>query len=290
MNTPLHIAIQNGNVEIIKMLLAEGCDFNARNANGLTPIDLATQINNEEIVRLLLEHGAGHAAPPITAGFVGDALALYVPQRKSRIKFWTALLLVVSGIFMCIDVIHSVITIIAWSDNPHGAREVLKVIDAIAVLFFFLPGTIAFYFCYCFYLYRLWEEVPREIAQTTPGLAAGLSLIPFFSYYWMFVALGGLYQDMNRAMEYYGHSKRFNTTLIFVACIIWLMSDLFAFVFVIITTIVSSCSHPHAAAPVEIFSAISFSMIGVLYTIFSCVIYWIIRSDVLKFVDIKSGV
>ena len=60
MHTPLHTAIQNGNIDIIKMLLADGCDLSERNAQGQTPLDLATVINNEEIVRLLLEHGAGH--------------------------------------------------------------------------------------------------------------------------------------------------------------------------------------------------------------------------------------
>ncbi len=53
-NTPLHIAVQNGNAEIVKILLASDCDVNARNADGLTPLDLATMANNTEIVALLI--------------------------------------------------------------------------------------------------------------------------------------------------------------------------------------------------------------------------------------------
>jgi hypothetical protein len=87
MNTPLHIAIQNGNIEIIKSLLADGCDVHARNNEGLTPLDLATTLNSEEIVHLLLEHGAGHL-PPQPA--YSTASVLFTPeQRKKRITFWT---------------------------------------------------------------------------------------------------------------------------------------------------------------------------------------------------------
>jgi len=39
MNTPLHIAIQNGNIEIIKALLANGCYINARNDTFFSSIE-----------------------------------------------------------------------------------------------------------------------------------------------------------------------------------------------------------------------------------------------------------
>jgi len=55
-NTPLHLAVQNGNIEIVKTLLARGYNLNARNVDGLTPLDLAIATNNTAIAQLLLEH------------------------------------------------------------------------------------------------------------------------------------------------------------------------------------------------------------------------------------------
>ena len=55
-NTSLHLAVQNGNIDIVKMLLDAGNDLNAVNAEGQTPLDLAITTNNAEIVRLLVEH------------------------------------------------------------------------------------------------------------------------------------------------------------------------------------------------------------------------------------------
>ncbi|MDR0328492.1 MAG: ankyrin repeat domain-containing protein [Planctomycetaceae bacterium] len=82
MNTPLHIAIQNGNMDIINILLSDGCDLSARNADGQTPLDLATAMNNEQIVRLLLEHGAGRAVPPPnTSPSQPAGVMLDAPQR-----------------------------------------------------------------------------------------------------------------------------------------------------------------------------------------------------------------
>jgi ankyrin repeat protein len=83
MNTPLHIAIQNGNIEIIKSLLADGCNVHARNNEGLTPLDLATTLNSEEIVHLLLEHGAGH--PPQQPAY-STASVLFAPEQRKKVS------------------------------------------------------------------------------------------------------------------------------------------------------------------------------------------------------------
>jgi hypothetical protein len=159
------------------------------------------------------------------------------------------------------------------------------VIDIIE-LFFLLPCAVAYLLCYFFYLRRLWEEVPRQFARTTPGTAAGLSLIPVFGWYWMFVALPGLYQDMNKAMESYGHAKRFNTTLIIAACILWLVSDLVAILMALVTAVVS---YGHDA-DVVIFLTFLSLVFGIIWTIFTMIMYWIIRNKVQEFIDIKASV
>jgi hypothetical protein len=55
-NPPLHLAVQNGNIAIVKMLLDAGHDLNAVNADGQTPLDWAITINNTEIIQLLQTH------------------------------------------------------------------------------------------------------------------------------------------------------------------------------------------------------------------------------------------
>jgi hypothetical protein len=90
-------------------------------------------------------------------------------------------------------------------------------------LILWLPLWIAYLCCYFFFVLRLWEEIPREFARTTPQKAAWLLLIPFYAYYWMFVALLGLYKDINKVTESYGQGARFDTALIVAACTAWLV-------------------------------------------------------------------
>jgi hypothetical protein len=47
-------------------------------------------------------------------------------------------------------------------------------------------------------LYRYWELIQDGNPQTTPAQAVGFSFIPFFNFYWNFIAIRGLAQDMNR--------------------------------------------------------------------------------------------
>jgi hypothetical protein len=55
-NTPLFLAVQNGNIDIVKMLLEAGHNPNEVNAEGLSPLGLAVTTDNLEIVQLLTAH------------------------------------------------------------------------------------------------------------------------------------------------------------------------------------------------------------------------------------------
>jgi hypothetical protein len=57
-----------------------------------------------------------------------------------------------------------------------------------------LGGAIA----YMVFLYKIWTIFPLGTARTTPGKAVGFLFIPFFNFYWQFVALYGWAQDYNR--------------------------------------------------------------------------------------------
>ena len=57
-STPLHVALRNGNVAIIRYLIEAGSDVNARDAYGTTLAHLwQSYINNkEEVLKLMIDH------------------------------------------------------------------------------------------------------------------------------------------------------------------------------------------------------------------------------------------
>ncbi|XP_020297132.1 ankyrin-3-like [Pseudomyrmex gracilis] len=57
-NTPLHLAVINGDIEIIKMLLDRHADVNATSWYGTTPFHYAIEEKEMEIAELLFNHGA----------------------------------------------------------------------------------------------------------------------------------------------------------------------------------------------------------------------------------------
>lgn len=56
--TPLHIAVEKGNIPIIKQLIQKGAEVNAKDNDGRTPLDFLAMRPNEEIEELLRQYGA----------------------------------------------------------------------------------------------------------------------------------------------------------------------------------------------------------------------------------------
>ncbi|EXK76781.1 hypothetical protein FOQG_18486 [Fusarium oxysporum f. sp. raphani 54005] len=54
--------VENGNIEVVKMLLEKGADARAANMDGLTPLLLTSQNGHLEMVKILLEKGADATA------------------------------------------------------------------------------------------------------------------------------------------------------------------------------------------------------------------------------------
>jgi hypothetical protein len=57
-NTPLHVAVENGNVEIAEFLLAHGAKIGSKNADKRTPLMMLDEDANVKLVNLLLLYGA----------------------------------------------------------------------------------------------------------------------------------------------------------------------------------------------------------------------------------------
>ena len=56
-NTLLHIAISQGQLDAIKLLIEKGADVNAKNKNGSTPLRLAEIEGFSEIAEYIRQHG-----------------------------------------------------------------------------------------------------------------------------------------------------------------------------------------------------------------------------------------
>ncbi len=50
----MHAAVSRGHIEVVKILLANGADINAKDKNGITALNLASENGYKEIVYLLL--------------------------------------------------------------------------------------------------------------------------------------------------------------------------------------------------------------------------------------------
>lgn len=56
--TPLHLAARANQTDIVRVLLRNGAQVNAKARENQTPLHIASRLGNSDIVTLLLQHGA----------------------------------------------------------------------------------------------------------------------------------------------------------------------------------------------------------------------------------------
>ena len=56
--TPLHLAVEGGDLALAKLCLDKGANVNAHKVNMTTPLHLAATVGDLEIVKMLIEHDA----------------------------------------------------------------------------------------------------------------------------------------------------------------------------------------------------------------------------------------
>merc|ERR1719428_1142671 len=57
-NRPIHIAAQNGHLEIVKWLISKKCDVSAQNGTGATALHMSVGYDFYYVTKALLEAGA----------------------------------------------------------------------------------------------------------------------------------------------------------------------------------------------------------------------------------------
>ena len=79
-----------------------------------------------------------------------------------------------------------------------------------------IAGLVSLYMLH----YQLWKLIPVDIARSTPGKAVGFCFIPFYNFYWYFIAWKGLGEDMTKTLQRHGIQHQINEALGLTVCIL----------------------------------------------------------------------
>lgn len=127
-----------------------------------------------------------------------DSAALpKIPASLSGVSFSQILVGSIGGIILFAV---AVILAIAFEDSSLAAFALPMMLVAFGLLIW---AVIRLFQC----LYRSWAIIPADMRRTTPGKAVGFSFIPFFNYYWLFVAYFGWAQDYNAYLDKTGQAN-----------------------------------------------------------------------------------
>lgn len=287
-NTPLHVAVQNGNLEIVQILLDSGFDVNTCNSQGQTPLYLATRAGHADIVSLLLKRGASLAhesatsnneqasdSPSSTPASSSEPCVL--TKDKESISELAESYTTTYILCFVADVIFQTAYYCTLSNEAFTSirtqEEIDRSVGNMSIMFFFIIAALLIYNLVRFYQYlkRLWEEIPSSFIERSPARMAGYSLIPVFSWYWCFRSILGLVQTMNRVIAQRGYGKPLATTTIAITCVLWIGFD------------VGMLFFPDSAGGA--FGSCIFNFVDVCITLYAV---RLLTNNVFEFMDMKN--
>jgi len=158
-----------------------------------------------------------YAAPGMQPAIGSDDPYPNPGVKSSSFGMWVGLFLgsialIIIGFIMAGSAAASAATTMEAAD-PSAAPELTNAqgagmgIGAILVLVGYLMLILSVIPMYI-NLYRAWSCLqPGGLARSTPGKAVGFMFIPFFNYYWLFMAFNGLAKDWNQTVATYSDIK-----------------------------------------------------------------------------------
>lgn len=147
----------------------------------------------------------GHSLIPGDIETIEPIIRKKINPHLYAIPLWGGFGVVIFGAFL--------------SNAPQGSAvgELLLGVGAISILYAVTYGYIA--------LYRSWAIIQGRTARTTPGRAVGFNFIPFYNFYWIFVAVKGLAEDINSLFDQANlNAKRISVGLSLWMCILYILS------------------------------------------------------------------
>jgi len=148
--------------------------------------------------------------------------AVFAPMSPTTRWVYLAVVSVMGLCFGVAVITWTVGIIIAEGSNPNGALMSTGII-AFMVMMFLIYGQIA---AGLVWLYKAWSWLPWDQRYTkhwrswlTPSQVALMMLLPYFHYYWMFVANCGLCDALDRLRVSYPTRHAAPKQLAIAACI-----------------------------------------------------------------------
>ena len=206
-------------------------------------------------------------------------------QRKKRIVFWTwwcTLFLVLSFL---LAVIEAAITLLTYRFDLLVDYSV----DAVYCSFFAVCGLI--WIClgvgYFFWVRRLWEEIPKNFARTTPSRAAWFLFIPVFNFYWTFVVFLGLYRGMNAMLSAKGLAISFCRGFVLLACMSWLIYSPLVFLHERIQDRIDQIAYFYLG-DMFLYWQYYVTVVAFVWVVLTITVFWAVSSSIMRFIDLKS--
>ncbi len=136
---------------------------------------------------------------PMQAVAAGGEYPVF-PIKPASFGLWLSSVL---GTFGCVIIMVLIANMSSSSGSEGQMSESSFAAAGVSILIFLGIAVLLSIFSGIYFyviLYRAWDCLRYGRPRTTPGKAIGMLFIPFFQFYWIFVAISGLPQDWNRVM------------------------------------------------------------------------------------------